>query len=209
MPSEVPLCAAATALFLCFACGESAPSSSAGGGLPGIGSGGFSAQGGNSSLGLGGAPHENGGSGSEFGGSTSTSSGCCTDFASPTQAGQFTFLGLSELSGLVASRAHPGVLYAQSDSGGPLFYAMSVQGTLLGTFTLSDVKAIDWEDISVGPGPGSGSSRRALQTAEPKLRVAPRPLAEPKRQVVPVRQNHLRCGPRVSGFDNDWTLAGQ
>lgn len=157
MSREVPLCATATVLFLCFACGGSVPSSSAGGGLPGIGSGGFSAQGGSSATGLGGVSQQNGGSVAEFGGNTSIPTDCCTTFASPTQVGQFAFSGLSELSGLVASRAHPGVLYAQSDSGGPVIYAMGVTGTLLGTFTFSDVKAIDWEDISVGPGPGSGS----------------------------------------------------
>jgi hypothetical protein len=65
---------------------------------------------------------------------------------------------LSELSGLVASRAHPGVLYAHADSGADaIFYAMTVAGASLGSFTLSGTSATDWEDISVGPGPDTGS----------------------------------------------------
>jgi len=87
-----------------------------------------------------------------------SASGCCTKFGSPTNAGKIASSGLSELSGLVASRAHPGVLYAHADSGADaIFYAMTVAGTSLGSFTLSGASATDWEDISVGPGPDPGS----------------------------------------------------
>ena len=144
MPSEVPLSVAA--LLLCIGCVESNADS----GHSGIGGGGHSATGGSASAGSGAVPQETGGA-------TSIANGCCKEFGSPTEVGQFTFSGLSELSGLVASRANPGVLYAQTDSGTAVVYAMSVTGTQLGTFTLTGVKAIDWEDISVGPGPNSGS----------------------------------------------------
>jgi hypothetical protein len=141
MHSEVPRRAAVAVLLLCLGCVDSSdPSSTT--------NGGHSATGGSSSA---------GGSPQETGGTTSIATGCCKEFGSPVEVGQFTFSGLSELSGLVASRANPGVLYAQSDSGTAIVYAMSVTGNHLGTFTLSGVKAIDWEDISVGPGPSSGT----------------------------------------------------
>jgi hypothetical protein len=61
---------------------------------------------------------------------------------------------LTELSGLVASRAHPGVLYAHNDSGDTArFYAMSTIGAALGRFELTGATATDWEDIGLGPCP--------------------------------------------------------
>jgi hypothetical protein len=146
----VPLCAATAALLLCFSCIESTGPANAAGGRSAISVGGLPAAGGSSSLELGGASQETGGT-------TSLASGCCTKFSLPSESGQITVSGLAELSGLAASRAHPGVLYAQSDSGTGVVYAMSVTGTELGTFTLSNVKGIDWEDIAVGPGPNSVS----------------------------------------------------
>jgi hypothetical protein len=48
--------------------------------------------------------------------------------------------------------------YCHTDSGATaMFFALNSIGTLLGTFTLSGVTAIDWEDIAIGPGPTSGS----------------------------------------------------
>lgn len=146
----VPPCAAAAALLLCFSCIESTGPSNADGGRSGISVGGLPATGGGSSLGLGGVSQETGGT-------TSLATGCCTKFGLPSESGQISVSGLAELSGLAASRAHPGVLYAQSDSGTGVVYAMSVTGTELGAFTLSNVKGIDWEDIAVGPGPDSAS----------------------------------------------------
>jgi len=61
---------------------------------------------------------------------------------------------LGELSGLVASRAQPGVLYAHNDSGSAArFYAMTPTLALLETFTLEGAPAIDWEDVALGPCP--------------------------------------------------------
>jgi hypothetical protein len=92
------------------------------------------------------------------GGATGTSAACCKQFGAASKVGQVAFSGLTELSGLVASRAHPGVLYAHADSGsGAVFYAMTVAGASLGTFTLGGATATDWEDISVGPGPSAGT----------------------------------------------------
>jgi hypothetical protein len=108
------------------------------------------------------APIRDGGAGTGgaqgSGGSTSTATACCAKFGSPTSAGQIAISALSALSGLVASRAHPGVLYAHADHGtGAIVYALTVTGASLGSFTLSGATVTDWEDISVGPGPNPGS----------------------------------------------------
>lgn len=61
---------------------------------------------------------------------------------------------LTEISGIAASRAHPGVLWAHNDSGGSASaYAIGPQGEDLGTYTLAGVDAVDWEDMAIGPGP--------------------------------------------------------
>ena len=63
-----------------------------------------------------------------------------------------------ELSGLAASRRHAGVLWAHNDSGGAAeVYAMGLDGGPRGAYPLTGATATDWEDIAVGPGPGSAS----------------------------------------------------
>jgi hypothetical protein len=63
-----------------------------------------------------------------------------------------------ELSGVAASRRHPGVLWTHNDSGGaPEVYAVGLDGKALGAYPITGASATDWEDIAVGPGPGSGS----------------------------------------------------
>lgn len=75
----------------------------------------------------------------------------CARWASARDAGVLP-LELGELSGLVASRAQPGVLYAHNDSGDSArFFALSTAGALLQTFTLPGAAANDWEDIALGP----------------------------------------------------------
>lgn len=62
---------------------------------------------------------------------------------------------LGELSGLVASRSQPGILWAHNDSGdGPRFFAMGLSGEVVQTFILEGATAVDWEDIALGPCPG-------------------------------------------------------
>jgi hypothetical protein len=61
---------------------------------------------------------------------------------------------LVELSGLVASRAHLGVLYAHNDSGDTArFFAIDTHAQALGRFVLEGATARDWEDIALGPCP--------------------------------------------------------
>ncbi|MDA1183024.1 MAG: hypothetical protein O2930_00065 [Acidobacteria bacterium] len=78
-------------------------------------------------------------------------------FGGPTPAGVVQHDPLREASGLVASRAHPGVLWTHNDSGdGPHLYALTTDGRHLGVFTLSGAEARDWEDLAIGPGPDAG-----------------------------------------------------
>lgn len=77
---------------------------------------------------------------------------CCTRWGLPEVAGQLGDPELNELSGLVASRAHPGVLYGHNDSGDSArFFALSTTGAALGRFTLEGATANDIEDIALGP----------------------------------------------------------
>src|SRR5206468_183531 len=85
--------------------------------------------------------------------------GYCEAYAAPTRTGTVTAPALTELSGIAASRANPGVLYVHNDSGDTArFFAIDQAGALLAEFDLPGVTAVDWEDIAVGPcGAGGGS----------------------------------------------------
>jgi hypothetical protein len=83
--------------------------------------------------------------------------GPCVNFAQPVAVGKAEPPLLSTLSGLVASRAQPGVLYANADRSGARFYALTKAGRTLGDYTLTGLTATDWEDVAIGPGPAAGS----------------------------------------------------
>jgi hypothetical protein len=91
-------------------------------------------------------------------GSGGDAGGACTRFGTPGTVGNIDSSALEELSGLVASRSQPGVLYAHADSSGDAaFYALSASGASLGTYSLTGITAKDWEDISIGPKDGGGN----------------------------------------------------
>src|SRR5437773_9366911 len=77
--------------------------------------------------------------------------------ASPTFANAVTngivdIAGLSEASGVAASRNNANVLWTHNDSGHPAeVFALDTQGRLLGTYTIPG--NTDNEDIAIGPGP--------------------------------------------------------
>ncbi len=75
-------------------------------------------------------------------------------------AGSGTTLGavatpaITELSGLARSRSHRGVLWANNDSGDSArVFAISTDGSDLGTVQVAGATAVDWEDLALGPGP--------------------------------------------------------
>lgn len=76
----------------------------------------------------------------------------CSRFSQPVEVGRVGQPALTELSGLAASRAHPGVWYAHNDSGDSArFFALSDTGEPLGEFILPGANAVDWEDMALGP----------------------------------------------------------
>lgn len=82
----------------------------------------------------------------------------CPTVAAPVKAATVTDPEISEASGLVASRAQPGVLWVHNDSGdGARFFALDEGGATLGTFDLAGAGSDDWEDMAIGPGPTPGA----------------------------------------------------
>ncbi|UUY03824.1 hypothetical protein LRS13_24720 [Svornostia abyssi] len=66
---------------------------------------------------------------------------------------------LNELSGLVASRTRPGLLYSHEDSGaGPQVWALRTDGSVAGGWTVPGAEAVDWEDMATGPAPSGGGA---------------------------------------------------
>ena len=80
-------------------------------------------------------------------------------YGSPKVIGTIKNESINESSGLVASRTTPGVYWTHNDSGdGPFLYAIRTDGEYFGVWRVTGAQAIDWEDISVGPGPVRGKS---------------------------------------------------
>lgn len=80
-------------------------------------------------------------------------------FSEPVDRGAVSNPAIDEASGLVASRHHAGVLWTHNDSGDePKIYPISTAGKTLGEWTLEGARNLDWEDITIGPGPEEGVS---------------------------------------------------
>lgn len=83
----------------------------------------------------------------------------CTRFGDVETVGTVANPGLTEISGLVASGPHDGVLWTHNDSGGgPEVFAIGAEGADLGAFAVDGAAATDWEDIARGPGPDPSAS---------------------------------------------------
>ena len=80
------------------------------------------------------------------------------DFMPPKRLAELTHAKLDELSGLVASRKHPGLLWTHNDSGnGAEIFLVDTTLNLKLTCILPAYNR-DWEDIAVGPGPDPAKS---------------------------------------------------
>ena len=77
----------------------------------------------------------------------------CPGFAPPEAIGHIEDSALAELSGLAASWANEGMLYAHNDHDRPLVYAIDNQGRTHARIALSAASVRDVEDIAVGPCP--------------------------------------------------------
>ena len=83
----------------------------------------------------------------------------CPRYLPGETTGRIEDKSIAEASGLAASRQNPGVLWTHNDSGGQArVFAMRTDGKELGSYSLKKAKAVDWEDIAVGPGPEPGKS---------------------------------------------------
>ena len=82
----------------------------------------------------------------------------CPDCGSWEAVGQLDAPDLGETSGIVISRANPGIMWAHNDSGGQAaLYALDLGGHLIRRFEVSGPVNNDWEDIALGPGPEPGA----------------------------------------------------
>lgn len=83
----------------------------------------------------------------------------CDLYGSVADQGTVASPELVEASGIAASRTTPGVLWSHNDSrGSATLYAFATTGEDLGGHEVPGAFALDWEDISAGPGPdGQGA----------------------------------------------------
>ncbi|HBB87433.1 MAG TPA: hypothetical protein DC047_07440 [Blastocatellia bacterium] len=80
-------------------------------------------------------------------------------YGPPRVLGRLDDPAINESSGIVASRANPGLYWTHNDSGdGPNIYAFDEHGARRGTWRVRGASALDWEDIAAGPGPQVGVS---------------------------------------------------
>jgi hypothetical protein len=69
-------------------------------------------------------------------------------WSKPEYAGVLADPELAEVSGMAASRAHPGIYWTLNDSGaGARLVAIKLDGSRVATVTLSGAENIDWEDM--------------------------------------------------------------
>src|SRR5688572_538449 len=79
-------------------------------------------------------------------------------FESVPVAKPLTPLILDEASGIADSKANPGYLWVQQDSGNPSDIALlSHDGTLLKKINIKSAVNRDWEDLATGMGPVAGA----------------------------------------------------
>jgi chitodextrinase len=84
----------------------------------------------------------------------------CPTYAPVMKAGALTLPVIDELSGLVASRSSPGVLWVHDDDpdpGGGNIHAFSSTASHLATYKLVGINFSDLEDVAIGPGPLAGT----------------------------------------------------
>jgi hypothetical protein len=113
----------------------------------------------------------------------------CLEFSAPVAIGTIEEPALDQLSGFVASRSQPGVLFAHEDStGAPIVYALTLDGRSLATFDLTGAPNTDWEDIALGPGPDGTSQLFIGDIGDNPVRTggAPRPEIQVIRLAEPV-----------------------
>ena len=75
--------------------------------------------------------------------------GPCARFGSGVVSGHVKSSKLTEISGVVASRRHPGVYWTHNDSGNdPRIYGLSTTGQTLGAWQVPNAQNVDWESMT-------------------------------------------------------------
>ena len=78
-------------------------------------------------------------------------------FDAQQQIGTIASDDIDEASGIVESRSNNNLLWTHNDSGGkPQLFLMRRDGSDVGRATMEGAQNTDWEDITIGPGPGNG-----------------------------------------------------
>lgn len=66
---------------------------------------------------------------------------------------------IKESSGIAASQRNTNIFWTHNDSGdGPFIYAFDRHGKHRGVWRVAGARAVDWEDMAIGPGRGRGQS---------------------------------------------------
>jgi len=117
----------------------------------------------------------------------------CLEFTEPVAVAALDLAELDQLSGLVASRTQPGVLFGHEDStGAPIVYGLDASGRALLALTLDGAPNTDWEDIAVGPGPDGASQLFIGDIGDNPVRTGGTPRAEI--QVLRLPEPRLAAG---------------
>jgi hypothetical protein len=117
-------------------------------------------------------------------------------------SGTFQNSRLVESSGVAVSHAHPGVLWTHNDSGdGPYLYATNLHGVDYGVIRVSGARAVDWEDIALGPCPLAGGDCLYIgdtgDNLERRVSVRVYAVTEPDPPVTAADSLHVTRGARV------------
>ena len=100
---------------------------------------------------------------------------------------------LTEVSGVVASRAQPGLLWVHDDSGtGAILFAIDLEGHLLAQLTLEGAPAFDWEDIALEVVPGGPDRLWIADVGDNAARDASR---DPRESVTIIRIEEPEIDP--------------
>jgi hypothetical protein len=91
------------------------------------------------------------------GGGPPSSAVASSGFGPAVERGLVSDEDVTESSGLVASRRHPGRLWTHNDSGHPpVLFCVEPDGGSCGRWNVDGADNLDWEDIAAGPGPTAG-----------------------------------------------------
>lgn len=106
---------------------------------------------------------------------------------------------IKESSGIAASQRNSDIFWTHNDSGdGPFIYAFDRQGKHRGVWRVVGAKAVDWEDMAIGPGPRRGRSYLYIgdigDNSKKRSRITVYRVAEP--QITPKDSSSTVRNPR-------------